>query len=48
MEKDFERICFVALFSLARRDRASLDNMTRATMGSVGAGIMIAGFDEVG
>ena len=43
MEKDLERLCLVALFSLAKRDKGSLDMMTRLAMGSAGAGILIAG-----
>ena len=43
MERRFEHICLAALFSLVKRDKGSLDNMTRLAMGAAAGGIMVAG-----
>lgn len=43
MDRGFEQICLAALFSLVKRDKGSLDSMTRLAMGATAGGILIAG-----
>ena len=43
MDRKFEHVCLAALFSLVKRDKGSLDNMTRLAMGAAAGGIILAG-----
>jgi hypothetical protein len=43
MERKFEQICLAALFSLVRRDKGSLDSMTRLALGAATGAVMMVG-----